>query len=99
MDHSFDDLLRQASRDVVEAYQTAQAIMKLAGNQIMLEARLDDRGLALGEHARCLETIAADMHQEDRYISENQATQISQAVKTIAIAMGQRTGMNEFSAT
>ncbi len=47
MDHSFDDLLRQASRDVVEAYQTAQAIMKLAGNQIMLEARLDDRGLTV----------------------------------------------------
>ena len=47
VDHSFDDLLRQASRDVVEAYQTAQAIMKLAGNQIMLEARLDDRGLTV----------------------------------------------------
>jgi hypothetical protein len=98
-DHSFDDLLRQASSDVVEAYQIAQAIMKLARNQILLEGRLDDHGRTLDDHAQRLETIEADMHQEDRYISENQATQISQAIKAIAIAMGKRTGRNEFGAT
>ena len=98
-DPSFDDLLQQASSDVIEAYQIAQAIMKLARNQIMLEAKLDDHGRALEEHNRRLETIEADMHQEDRYISESQATQISQAVKAIAIAMGKQTGQNEFGAT
>jgi len=98
-DHSFDDLLRQASSDVVEAYQIAQAIMKLARNQILLEGRLDDHGRTLEDHTQRLETIEADMHQEDRYISENQATQISQAIKAIAIAMGKRTGRNEFGAT
>ena len=98
-DSSFDDLLKQASSDVVEAYQIAQAIMKLARNQIMLDARLDDHSRTLAEHTRRLETIEADMHQEDRYISENQATQISQAVKAIAIAMGKQTGRNEFGAT
>ncbi|MCA9970591.1 MAG: ORF6C domain-containing protein [Anaerolineales bacterium] len=96
---SFNDLLRQASSDVVEAYQIAQAIMKLARNQIMLEARLDDHGRALEEHTRRLETIEADMHQADRYISESQATQISQAVKAIAIALGKQSGRNEFGAT
>lgn len=98
-DVSFDDLLQQASSDVVEAYQIAQAIMKLARNQIMLDARLDDHSRTLEEHTRRLETIEADMHQEDRYISESQATQISQAVKAIAIAMGKKTGRNEFGAT
>jgi hypothetical protein len=98
-DASFDDLLQQASSDVVEAYQIAQAIMKLARNQIMLEAQLDDHTQTLEDHGRRLETIEADMHQEDRYISENQATQISQAVKAIAIAMGKKTGRNEFGAT
>lgn len=95
----FDDLLQQASSDVVEAYQIAQAIMKLARNQIMLDSRLDDHSRTLEEHTRRLETIEADMHQEDRYISESQATQISQAVKAIAIAMGKQTGRNEFGAT
>jgi len=98
-DAGFDDLLQQASSDVVEAYQIAQAIMKLARNQIMLDARLDDHSRTLEEHTRRLETIEADMHQEDRYISESQATQISQAVKAIAIAMGKKTGRNEFGAT
>jgi len=32
-DASFDDLLQQANSDVVEAYQIAQAILKLARNQ------------------------------------------------------------------
>lgn len=98
-DPSFDDLLQQASNDVVEAYQIAQAIMKLARNQIMLEAQLDDHTQILDDHSRRLETIEADMHQEDRYISESQATQISQAIKAIAIALGKQTGRNEFGAT
>jgi hypothetical protein len=98
-DPSFDSLLQQASNDVVEAYQIAQAIMKLARNQIMLEARLDDHSVALDDHSRRLETIEADMHQKDRYISESQATQISQAVKSIAITLGKQTGRNEFGAT
>lgn len=98
-DTNFDDLLQQASSDVVEAYQIAQAIMKLARNQIMLETRLDDHSIALDDHNRRLETIEADMHQEDRYISEAQATQISQAVKAIAIALGKQTSRNEFGAT
>ncbi len=98
-DPSFDDLLNQASDDVVEAYQIAQAIMKLARNQIVLESRLDDHGHMLENYGRRLETIEADLHQKDRYISESQATQISQAVKSIAIAMGKKTGRNEFGAT
>jgi hypothetical protein len=97
-DPSFDDLLKQASNDVVEAYQIAQAIMKLARNQIVLEARLDEHGHTLEDYGRRLETIEADMHQEDRYISESQATQISQAVKAVAIALGKQTGRSEFGA-
>ena len=98
-DPSFEELLRQASADVVEAYQIALAIMKLAQNQVVLEARLDDHSRILEDHSRRLETIEADMHQEDRYISESQATQISQAVKSIAIALSKQTGRNEFGAT
>lgn len=95
-DPSFDDLLQQASNDVVEAYQIAQAIMKLARNQIMLEARLDDHTHTLEDHSRRLETIEADIHQKERYITESQATQISQAVRAIAFKVSETTGQNEF---
>ena len=65
----------------------------------MLEAKLDDHDRTLEEHSQRLETIEADLHQEDRYIGESQATQISQAVKTLAIALGKQSGRNEFGAT
>jgi hypothetical protein len=97
-DRSFEDLLKQASNDVAEAYQIAQAIMKLARNQIVLEARLDAHKHTLEDYGRRLETIEADMHQEDRYITESQATQISQAIKAVAIALGKQTNRSEFGA-
>lgn len=95
-DPSFDELLRHASKDVLEAYQIAQAIMKLARNQVVLEVRLDEHGHVLEDYGRRLETIEADMHQEDKYITESQATQISQAVRAIAIEISKTTGKNEF---
>jgi hypothetical protein len=98
-DPSFDELLRQASEDIVEAYQMALAIVKLARNQVVMEVRLNEHGRLLEDYGRRLETIEADMHQEERYITESQATQISQAVKTIAITLGKQTGQNEFGAT
>ena len=98
-DPSFDELLRQASEDIVEAYQMALAIVKLARNQVVMEVRLNKHGRLLEDYGRRLETIEADMHQEERYITESQATQISQAVKTIAITLGKQTGQNEFGAT
>lgn len=96
-DPDFAALLETGS-EAVQAYKMLQALVKLARNQIVLEARLDDHGRVLDDYGRRLETIEADMHQEDRYITESQATQISQAVKAIAIAMGKKTGRNEFGA-
>ena len=96
-DPVFEELLQQDT-DTVQAYKMLQAMVKLARNQILLEARLDDHGQLLADHGRRLENIEADLHQKDRYISESQATQISQAVKTIAIALGKQTGRNEFGA-
>jgi hypothetical protein len=95
-DPSFDELLKQASEDVVEAYQMALAIMRLARNQVVLEVRLDEHGRLLEDYGRRLETIEADMHQEDQYITESQATQISQAVRAIAFKYSEQIGENQY---
>jgi hypothetical protein len=95
-DPSFDELLKHASDDVVEAYQIAQAIMKLARNQVVLEVRIDEHDRQLEDYGRRLETIEADMHQEDQYITEGQATQVSQAIRAIAYKISETTGKNEF---
>ncbi|MCP4360882.1 MAG: hypothetical protein GY796_22975 [Chloroflexi bacterium] len=97
-DPDFDELLKSDS-DAVQAYKMLQALIKLAHNQIVLEARLDRHDDTLADYGARLETIEADLHKKDRYITESQATQISQAVKSIAIAMGKKSGRNEFGAT
>ncbi len=95
-DLDFDTLLQQASADAVEAYQMALAIVKLARNQILLEAHIDAHGRVLDDYGRRLETIEADLHQEERYITESQATQISQAIRAIAGEMSKRSSQNEY---
>ncbi len=91
---SFDDLLAGASAETVQAYQVAQAVLQLARNQVMLEARL--RGV-LDDHETRLEAVEAQLRLDSaRYITEDQASQISQAVKAVAVAVGKKSGRNEF---
>jgi len=91
---SFDDLLAGASAETVQAYQVAQAVLQLARNQVMLEARL--RGV-LDDHETRLEAVEAQLRLDSaRYITEDQASQISQAVKAVAVALGKKSGRNEF---
>ena len=46
--------------------------------------------------ARCLEQLEATLGDPGRYVTAEQASQISQSVKAIATVLGQRTGRNEF---
>jgi len=89
LDPSFDELLNRADKEIVEAYQLAQSIMKLARNQVLLSGKLED-------HETRLQRIEADLGNEARYITNSQAMQLSQAVKMLALELGKRTGGNEF---
>jgi hypothetical protein len=62
----------------------------------MLEAKLNSHDELLADYGRRLETIEADLHQEERYISESQATDISQAVRAIAFEISKTSGANEY---
>jgi hypothetical protein len=94
-DIAFDDLLPTADPNAVQAYQIAQAVLRLARNQIMLEARLTGR---LDEHESRLVTLEATLASPDRLVTQDQASQISQAVKAVALALGKVSGRNEFGA-
>ena len=70
-------MLDLASPDSVEAYQIALAVVKIAREQIILQAQIrtnTDR----------IEAIEAQLANPERFISEDQAMEISQAVKLIA---------------
>jgi hypothetical protein len=93
-DSAFDDLL-QTDTDAVQAYKMAAAIMRLARTQIMIEARLDSNEERLVEYEQRLEQIETQIGSGST-ITTDQATAISQAVKTVARALGQQTGRNEY---
>ena len=94
-DITFDDLLQTADQEAVQPYQIAQAVMRLARNQILLESRLVGR---LDEHESRLVTLESQLADTGRNVTPDQASQLSQAVKAVAIELGQKSGWNEFGA-
>ncbi|WP_374685926.1 phage antirepressor N-terminal domain-containing protein [Promineifilum sp.] len=89
-DVDFDALLAQDSPEA-QAYKMAQAVMQLARNQLLLRAQLSD-------HEQRLEAIESHLGDPGRYVTADQASQISQAVKAVALAFSKKSGRNEFGA-
>jgi hypothetical protein len=87
-DPEFDALLDRNS-DAVQAYRMAQAVVRLARHQILLEARVDN------VESR-LENLESSLTATGRHISPEQASRISQAVKAIAMELSKRSGRNEY---
>jgi hypothetical protein len=79
-DPVFDELLQQDTPEV-QAYKMIQGMLYLARSQIMMRAQIAD-------HETRLEAIEAQMSAPAHSVSQDQAMQISQAVKAVAFAMG-----------
>ena len=92
---SFDELLA-ADSPAVQAYKMASAIMQMARQQILLEAQLETHVAQLVDHENRLELIEEQLGATKRHITPEQAMQISQAVKAIAMELTKRTGRNEY---
>ena len=86
-DLDFDALLAQDSPEA-QAYKMAQAVLQLARNQLLMRSQLAD-------HAQRLETIESQLGDTGRNVTPDQ---VSQAVKAVALALGKKTGRNEFGA-
>jgi hypothetical protein len=91
----FAELLETDSPEA-QAYMMARAIMTMARNQLLLKSQVDTHGQRLDTHELRLETVEAALSNPDRLITEDQAMQVSQAVKAIALELGKRSGRNEF---
>lgn len=96
-DVTFEELLQQSESEAVEAYRMLQAMIKMARNQIIIESRLGVQDERLSEHERRLEQLEERFEAgQGQSISESQASQISQAVKAVAMALSKQTGRNEY---
>lgn len=87
-DNAFNELLQQGG-EAVEAYKLLQGMLKLAKNQILIQAQVRD-------HDTRIEAIEAELSHPDRLLTQSQAVQISQGVKAIALELGKRSKRNEF---
>ena len=90
-----DDLPATVSPETAQAVQMARAVLALARNQAAMEARLGGRLEAV--EAR-LETVEEALTLPGRTVSQDEASQVSQAVKAVALAVGKKSGRNEFGA-
>jgi hypothetical protein len=88
-DSDFEQLLKHADDEVVQAYQIAQAVVKLARNQILLQGQV-------AHNTERIEELEAIIGDPKRHVTPDQASQISQAVKAVAYEYGKQTGRNEF---
>jgi hypothetical protein len=87
-DPTFSELLKTDS-PAVQAYKMIMAMAEMARQQIILESRVDD-------HERRLEAVETLVSDTGKFINKEQAMHLSQAVKTLALEIGKRTGKNEF---
>lgn len=96
-DPSFADLL-EGNSPAAQAYKMARAMMELARNQVLLEARLDNQDARLSGYEKRLEEVETTLGYTGRLVTPDQASQISQAVKTVALKLGKKSGRNEYGA-
>jgi hypothetical protein len=90
-----DDLLAGDS-PAAQAYKMASAIMQMARHQLLLESQIEEHAHRLQQHRERLEMIESTLGDPGRTISPDQATQISQAVKAVAMELGKQTKRNEY---
>ena len=89
VDPTFSELLKNDDNPSVQAYKMAQAIMRMAQQQILLEGRVDD-------HENRIEQLESIVGDTKHSITPSQASQISQAVKAIAMELSKQTGGNAY---
>ena len=92
-DVDVEALLAQDS-PAAQAYQIAMAVVRMARQQLIMEARLETAVSTLSDHGERLDQLEAAVGSE--HVTEAQAAQISQAVKAVALAIGKKTKRNEF---
>jgi hypothetical protein len=92
---TLDDLLTSDS-PAAQAYKMAAAIMRMAQQQLLLEAQLENHTSQLLDHESRLESIESQLGDPGQHVTPEQAMQISQAVKAVAQELGKRTKRNEY---
>ena len=87
-DSEIEELIRSGSPAAI-AYQNALAVANLARHQLLLEKRLNSAETRIN-------AIEARLSDPDRLLTTDQARRVADAVQTVAHALGERSGRNEY---
>lgn len=91
------DLPATADASALQALEMAEAVYKLARSHVQLTSRVDVHEERLEDFGDRLEAIESALSGQQT-VTEEQASQISQAVKAVAVALGKATKSNQFGA-
>ncbi len=94
-DPVLDELLQQDT-EAVQAYKMLQAMARLARNQVLLEAKLQQHDNTLQEFGSRIGALEASLGDEERYLSQEQASRLSQAVRGIGLLLTKQSGTSEY---
>lgn len=89
---TLDELLKSDS-PAAQAYRMAMAIADLARTQLLFESQVETR---MDDYEKRLEQLEVRIDEPARTVSSSQASQISQAVKAVALQLSKKTGRNEY---
>lgn len=92
---ALEEMLESGS-PAAQAYRMAEAIMKMARQQLFLETQLESHTFQLTEHENRLEQIEEQLGDPKQSVTPEQAMQISQAVKAVAHELGKKTKSNQY---
>jgi hypothetical protein len=96
-DRAFDDLL-SADSEAVQAYHLALAVVKLARSQLILESRVDTTEGRLEDVEDRLDQVESTLGDPKQSVTPEQASQISQSVKTVATILTKQSGSSQYGA-
>ncbi len=100
-----DDKLMQSAEPSAVAYRNALAIAKIAREQFYLTEQLKEQQDALdgqqkqiGQLDQRLSLVEANLGNDERYVTKEQASHLSQGVRAIGTVLSKRSGKNEYAA-
>ncbi len=88
--------LKDEESPAYQALLMAEKLVEIAKSQLQFESKLDEHEKRLELVADAIEQVDLSLASSSRYVSSEQAKQISEAVKTVALLLGKKTGRNEF---
>lgn len=90
------DALAEAGNASAQAYVLARAIMRLSYQQVAMEQKLQTYQQHTDNRLDALETAVNQLTAPDQHITDAQASQLSQAVKTVAMLLSKQSRRNEY---